>query len=125
MDALINFYDRYQALGFSAAVTGTPNLKGTPCYEVTFTKNGSAVYRHYFDAQTFLRIRSVEFLESPSGTKEQVVEAADFKPFDGILLPTSIQQSIMGQTLSLHLDSVRTNTGVPDSFFEKPMPKTK
>jgi hypothetical protein len=124
-DALINLYSQYKSLGLAAEVTGTTTVHGSLCYEVTFTKEGSPRFRHYFDGEGFLRIRSVEIMSTPAGPQEQVVDASEFEPFDGILLPTKIEQTVMGQTLSLRLESVVTNGGVEDSLFAKPAGQKK
>ena len=118
-DAPLDFYGQYAALGLGAEVTGTANIHGTPCYEVTFSRGLTPIFRHYFDGERFLRLRSVEILNTPAGPQEQTVDASEFKPFEGVLLPTSIEQTVMGQTLSLRLDSVVTNSGVADSVFAR------
>ena len=123
IDAAMNFYDQYKAFGYTAEVTGVKNLKGKDYYEVTFTKAGGATLKHYFGTKDFLKYREVTVLSTPQGPMEQSVDMSDYKDFNGYLVPTKYEQTMMGQTLDLTLDKCEINSGVDDSVFAKPAEK--
>jgi zinc protease len=118
----IGFYLNYPAMGFKAEVTGTKSVKGTECYEVTFTR-GDDVKRDYFDGKDFLKVRETRVAQTPQGKVDQVTEIADYKPMKGFLVPMTFEQSMMGQTVTMKVTSFEVNTGVKDSRFKKPASK--
>ena len=123
VDGAMNFYDQYKALGYTAEVTGVKNIKGKDYYEITFTKPGGSILRHYFDTKDFLKYREVTVITTPQGPMEQSVDMSVYKDFNGYLVPTKYEQSAMGQTMDLTLDKFEVNTGVADALFVKPADK--
>jgi len=120
VDAAMNFYDLYKALGYKAEVTGTKTIQGADCFEVSFTKEGAPVQKHYFGVTDFLKRREVTMMNTPQGPTEQSTELLDYKDFKGYLVPTRLQQSMMGQTMEFKLEKFEVNTGVKDALFQKP-----
>ncbi len=54
-----------------------------------------------------------------SDKPSRAIEFEDFRKIDGVLVPFSITTKLMGQlTLSIHLSSVRFNSGLGDQEFE-------
>lgn len=122
-EAPINTYGALAALGVKAEVTGRKDVKGRDCYEVTLTSKSGGVSRHYFDAKDFLKVREVSVKNTPRGPVEQVTDLSSYKPYGGVSIPTSLEQTVMGTTFTLTVDNVTVNTGVADSLFVKPAGK--
>ena len=120
VDAAMNFYDLYKTLGYRAEVTGTKTIQGVECFEVSFTKEAAPALRHYFGVPDFLKRREVTTMTTPQGPMEQSTDLLDYKDFKGYLVPTRLQQSMMGQTVDFKLEKFEVNTGVPDAMFQKP-----
>jgi zinc protease len=118
----ISFYLDYGAMGFKAEVTGTKAIKGNECYEVTFTR-GDDVKRDYFSGNDFLKVRESRPTPTPQGTVDQVTDISDYREMKGYLIPMAMEQSMMGQMISLKVTSVEINTGVKDSRFALPAAK--
>ena len=121
VDAAMNFYDLYKALGYKAEVTGTKTIQGVECFEVSFTKEAAPPLRHYFGIPDFLKRREVTTMNTPQGPMEQSTDLLDYKDFKGYLVPTRLQQNVMGQTVEFKLEKFEVNTGVPDALFQKPV----
>jgi len=122
-EAAIDFYSRYKSLGFAAEVTGTKEIKGKEYYEVSFSKPSAPSMRHYFGVDDGLKSREITVSNTPRGPVEQTTDYFDYKPFDGYMMPTRLEQSVMGQTFTLTLDSCAINKGVDDALFQKPAGK--
>jgi hypothetical protein len=120
VDAAMNFYDLYKTLGYTAGVTGTKAIQGVDCFEVSFTKEGAPAVKHYFGVLDFLKRREVTTMSTPQGPMEQSTELLDYKDFKGYLVPSRLQQSVMGQTIEFKLEKFDVNTGVKDALFQKP-----
>ena len=120
VDAAMNFYDLYKALGYKAEVSGTKTIQGVECFEVSFTKEAAPALRHYFGVPDFMKRREVATMNTPQGPMEQSTDLLDYKDLKGYLVPTRLQQSMMGQTMEFKLEKFEVNTGVPDVLFQKP-----
>jgi zinc protease len=122
-EAAVDFYGQYKSLGYAAEVTGVKEVKGKEYYEVTFSKPSAPSMRHLFGVQDGLKFREVNVKNTPRGPIEQTTDYSDYKTFDGYALPTHVEQSVMGQTFTMTLDSCAINKGVDDSLFQKPAVK--
>ena len=116
----LDLYSQYATLGLKAEMTGMKEVKGKECYEVTFSTASASPMRHYFDAKEFLKTREVSVRTTPRGPVEQVTDLLDYKDFNGYLIPTKYEQTVMGQTFVITLDRCSMNTGVSDAVFAKP-----
>lgn len=119
-EAAMDFYDAYKTLGYKAEVGATKNIKGKDCYEVLFTKDSAPSLRHYFGVADFLKHREVTTMKTPNGPVEQSSDLLEYKDLKGYLVPTRIEQSVMGQTVEFTLTKFDVNSGVADSLFQKP-----
>jgi len=120
VEAPIEFYSAYKALGYKAEVTGVKEIKGKEFYEVSFTAQSGPQMRHYFDTKDFLKFREVNVSTTPRGPMEQSTDLFDYKDFQGYLVPTRYEQSVMGQSMTFTLEKCVFNTGIDDKTFEKP-----
>jgi zinc protease len=118
----LTFYADYAKMGFTAEVSGAVNVKGADCYEVTFTR-GDDVKRDCFDGKTFLKVRESRVAQTPQGKMDQVTELGGYTLMKGYLVPTSYEQSMMGQVISMKVTSFNVNTGVKDARFAAPAAK--
>ncbi|MBP1657770.1 MAG: processing peptidase [Bacteroidetes bacterium] len=116
----IDLYSQYKDVGLKAEATGTKEIKGKECYEVTFSSASGSPMRHYFDTKDFLKVREVSVRQSPRGAIETVTDLSDYKDFGGYLMSSKMEQTVMGQSFAITVDKCAVNTGVPDSIFVKP-----
>ncbi len=119
-EAPIEFYSAYKGLGYKAEVTGVKEIRGKEFIEVTFTSQNGPQMRHYFDTKDFLKCREVTVSTTPRGPVEETTDLLDYKDFQGYLVPTRYEKSVMGQSITFTLDKCVFNTGVDDKTFEKP-----
>lgn len=120
IQAQTNFYEHYKEMGADAKIVGTKTIDGKKCYEVQFTLADSSEFSQYFSADDFLKVRDSKTLDTPRGPIDQITDYSDYKDFNGLLVPTRVVQSVMGQAIELKLDKFSVNTGVEDSLFVKP-----
>jgi len=119
-EGAMSFYDDYKGLGYKAEVTGTKTIRGKECFEVSLTKEGAPVLKHYFGIDDFMKHREVTMMTTPRGPVEQTMDLFDYKDFKGYMVPTRLEQSAMGQTVEFKLEKFDVNTGVADTLFQKP-----
>ena len=119
-EAPMSFYNEYKKFGYKAEVAGTKDIKGKTCYEVRFSDTSGVKVVHYFTRDDFLKVREVSTMKTPRGPIEQVSDLSEYKDYSGFLIPTKLEQSVMGQVMEMKVSNFTVNTGVPDSLFHKP-----
>ena len=122
-EAVFNPYTEYKAAGIAVAVNGVKNIKGKDYYEVSFTGPSGNPMLEYFGVDDFLMYREVRTVKTPNGPVDQVADMLDYKDYGGYLMPSRIQQSVMGGTFEFTVESFKVNTGVKDEVFGKPKPE--
>jgi len=93
-----------------------------PLYaDATVAQSATVATDLYFDPSTHLLVYSVDlvtFAESRGQSLTKVTSYGNYQQFSGVLVPTTIQQRLNGQTQwTLHLDHITINTTLPLSTF--------
>jgi hypothetical protein len=98
---------------------GERTVNGQPCWNVRMTAEHGTVMEVCFDKQTGLAVASHATRKSNMG--EVAVDAvySDYKPFNGVLIPTVSNIDQGGQHLVATVKSVSFDP-LPDSTFELP-----
>ncbi len=106
---------------YTAATTGLESVEGDDCYKVTLTRltEGKPEIL-YFSKKTGLMTRIDRTMVTPMGEVKINATAADYKPFDGLLVPGKLVQNFMGNQLSLTTLDVKSNVDIPPDRFEPP-----
>ena len=91
------------------------------------TENGKKLYKvyvkdlrrtDYYDVDGGLLIKSEELRDTPAGQFEEITYYTDYKPFDGVLFPTSYVKEVGPQKINITIDTVEVNKNVTDSDFK-------
>jgi len=84
-------------------------------------KTGSAV-RMYLDPETYLGVRTVTTISTPTGDVEQVSAFSDYRTVDGVKVAFNVQNSNSQQTMTIKLDKVEHNMPLDDALFSVKAP---
>ncbi len=106
--------------GYTVKFEGEDDLEGTPVYKVSIKRNDIVEY-HYFDKETFLDLK--QEVTQKMMDKEVTVENVfgDFNTYDGLVIPTSIETRMNGQTTMFFIvQKVEINPEIDDSIFNMP-----
>lgn len=94
-------------------------MQGRPCWMLKMTTAGGDVVRTCYDAESWLPLGSRMTQTSEMGEMEVVVEFSEYKDFDGIKLATLTKSHVMGQVMTMTIQSV-THAPVDPSVFALP-----
>lgn len=99
-------------------------IDGKPCYKVVMTPKQGSPVASFYDAKSFLLMRSDFTVNSALGPVQVSVSVSDYRPVDGVLIPRKSTQSIGGgvQTQVLTFDKIEHNVDIPDERFALPAP---
>ena len=79
--------------------------------------NGTEVY-HYYDKSTFLKAKTVKVMNQDGESSTTVIEYADYKSVNGVLMPHKTILNVGPMTLNISLDATEVNGAVDLKDFE-------
>ena len=112
----------YKDAGAKVELAGKDKVGTRDAYVLQFTPKTGSSSRQYFDAETYLLLRTVMSVDSPElgAAIEQTTTLSDYRDVDGVKVPFSIVISSSVQTISITLTKVTHNTPIDDAMFSRP-----
>jgi zinc protease len=101
--------------GYKLMLKGTEKVEGVDAYAVKVTSPSGNESTHYFDMNTFLKIKSVGAGE---GGVTQTSYLSDYKEVNGLKYPHTIKQSFGPQNMDMKTEKIEINKGLADDMFE-------
>ncbi len=110
---------QYDEMGVTAELKGYENVDGKKAYELVITKGDGTKTTEYFDAQTYLKLRSVQTMEAMGQSVTQTTDFGAYKEVEGIKFPQSVTISgLMPFPLKTTVESIEINSGISDDVFK-------
>lgn len=102
------------------SVVGAEKIGDKDVYLVRALTQTGGRERLYFDKQNGLLVRRFAVSPTVIGAFTFQVDYADYKTFDGVQVPTTVQWSIPGRVWSRKITDVKQNTAIDDTKFNEP-----
>lgn len=116
-DTTLNFRGQYK----KAEVLGRRKENGRDAIVLRLTPLVGQPVVGYYDARTFLLLRTDMVVESPQGTIPMQVYFSDYRPVAGIKMPFVTRQRMGGIIeIVLRITEIQTNVPLDDALFAKP-----
>ncbi len=111
---------RYKELGMTPTVESTQQVNGKTAHVVLLTPKSGPAERMFFDAESFLIVRTTSTLTLPQvGTVEQVSEPSDYRVVDGVKVAFKLAQTAGEQSITMTFTKIENNVVIDDSRFVK------
>lgn len=111
---------KYKELGMTPTLDGTQQINGKPAHIVLFTPKAGPAERMFFDAESFLIVRTSSTLTLPQvGMVEQVSDPSDYRVVDGVKVAFKLAQSAGEQSITMTFTTITHNVTLEDSRFVK------
>lgn len=109
----------YKAAGTTLEVLPGEDIGGRAMIVVNATPTAGSVTRMYFDAETYLVVRTVATIDSPlvGGIVEQTSVWSDYRVVDGVKVAFHLVNSSAQQTGTITLRTVEHNVALDDAMF--------
>jgi zinc protease len=114
MDLLLNL----DSLGIKLRLGPIEKVNGKDAYQVDMIFPSGTKWIQYYDPETGLKIKETKDIETAKGTFTQEILYSDYKTVDGVKFPFTIKQSLGPQNMEFKVDSIKINTGIPETEFE-------
>jgi outer membrane lipoprotein-sorting protein len=112
----------YKDAGAKAELIGKDKLGDRAVYVVQFTPKAGPASKQYFDADTYLIVRTVTKMDVPEmgGEIEQTSDLSDYRDVDGVKIPFKVNVFSSMQTITVTLSKVEHNKPIDDAMFSRP-----
>ena len=111
---------KYKELGMTATLEATQQVNGKAAHVVLFTPKSGPAERMFFDAESFLIVRTTSSMTLPEvGLTDTVSEPSDYRTVDGVKVAFVIAQTAGGQKVTMTFTKVETNVTIADARFVK------
>jgi outer membrane lipoprotein-sorting protein len=113
---------QYKEAGARVDLIGKEKVGDRDAYVLRFTPRAGPSSRMFFDAETYMLLKSVITVNVPQlgSDLEQTVEFSDYRDVDGVKVAFRARSSSQIQSLTITLSKVEQNTPIDDSMFSKP-----
>lgn len=111
----------YKAAGVTLYLLPAEKVNDRDAIVMKMTPKSGTGIKLFFDAETFLVIRTVSTIDNPmdGSLMEQVSEPSDYRTVDGIKVPFAIVNSTAMQSVTIKVDKVQQNIAIDDATFVK------
>jgi zinc protease len=107
----------YAAAGYEMRISGADRMNGEVVYIVEVKKPGGTVISEYYYAESGLKVRSEQTIETPQGEMTQATNYGDYREVDGFQIPHLMVQNIGGMDIRMEASEIKVNSGIPASEF--------
>ncbi len=122
LHGIVEWRDRYPEVRTVAAA----DVDGRPAWEVRVTTPSGEQFSQFYDKDTGFLIRYTRVLQRRGGSIDAVTYLHDYRPFDGVLIPTRVEQLLrnvpgVGEgTQTWHYRTVDHTAPIPAALFVFP-----
>ena len=111
---------KYKEIGMTVALQPNAQIGGKDAYVLLFTPTSGPAERMFFDATSFLLVRTTSTLNTPDmGTVEQVSDLSDYRTVDGVKVAFVMTQQAGGQNIVMTFAKIEHNVAIDDAVFVK------
>ena len=111
----------YKQKGHTIELVGNETLDGRNVHHLKITRKTGTVQHLYIDAETGLERKTVLTLEQDGKKADLEIQLAEFKPVDGLMMPSMTRQLMNGTEIAqVSVDKIELNPPIEDSLFKMP-----
>ncbi len=104
--------------GATSKLKSVEKVEGDDAYVIEYTLASGAKSNYYYDANTGLRLKRSETIETPQGALVSTTTFSDYKEIEGIKFPQKIGQQQGPVNFSFELVDGQVNPLIDDSIFK-------
>jgi zinc protease len=111
---------KYKEMGVTATVEPSQQINGKNTHVILFTPKTGPKERMFFDAESFLIVRSTSTIDLPQmGPTETMSEPSDYRAVGGVKVAFTLAQTTGPQGFTIKFTTVENNVAIDDAKFKK------
>lgn len=119
--SVFNAHLNWRTLYDKAETTGSETVDGDDCYKVVLTpKAAGRPETEYYSIKTGLLVKTSSINTTQMGDIASEAMVKDYKDVSGIMMPFTRVESVAGQEIQVHLDTIEVNADIPKDRFDLP-----
>ncbi len=118
-ESMLHFLTNLDSLGIKLQLQGTSVVNGNETYQVAVVLPSGSKWIQSFDKKTWLKVEETKDVVVTQGTFVQKTYYSDYHDVDGMKYPFDIKQELGRQQIEFKVESIRVNSGLGDSLFNK------
>ncbi len=118
--AIFNDEVRWKEVYDKAECTGVEDVDGKPAYKLVLTPKSGKPATKFYDKASHLMVKELKTSKSPMGEIAVEVIPSDYKKVDGVLIPFTATQKVLGQAIELKMTEIKHNVDLPADAFKRP-----
>lgn len=114
----------YAKKGHKVELLGKADVEGTPAYKVKLTTKDGTDTTVYFDAETFLEVKTESKRKIQGQEMENETVIGNYQEVDGLLIPFSIEIKQKGAPAgqAITIEKAEINPAIDETVFKMPAP---
>ena len=98
--------------GYEFTLKGIEQVEGKDAYVVAVKTPAKREYTNFYDVNSGLLVKKSNVVESPQGSMTISVFMNDYKPFNGVQIPTRVVNDLGMMKIDIKFDDVKVNSGL-------------
>ena len=98
--------------GYTFSVKGIEQVEGKDAYALAVKTPAGREFTNYYDVASGLLVKKTTVVEAPQGSITVNVLMSDYKPFNGVQLPTKVVNDMGMMKFEINFTDVKVNSGL-------------
>ncbi|HEV7333964.1 MAG TPA: pitrilysin family protein [Flavisolibacter sp.] len=98
--------------GYQFSVKGIEQVEGKDAYALAVKTPAGREFTNFYDVQSGLLVKKTSVVEGPQGSMTMSAVLSDYKPFNGVQIPTKIANEVGMMQFEITFNDVKVNTGL-------------
>jgi hypothetical protein len=112
----IHWKDRY----VSVEAAGIEDVDGKPAVKLVLTRKVGKPVFEFYDVASHLLVKQVVTTKTPMGEIAVEIYPSDYRKVDGVLIPHTVKQIVVGQEILMKFSDIKHNVDLPADAFAVP-----
>jgi hypothetical protein len=98
--------------GYQYSLKGIEQVEGKDAYALAIKTPAGREFTNYYDVQNGLLVKKTSVMESPQGSLTVSSVLSNYKPFNGVQIPTKVVNDLGMMQFEITFNDVKVNAGL-------------
>lgn len=98
--------------GYEFSLKGIEQVEGSDAYAIAIKSPAGRTFTNYYDVKSGLLVKKENVVETPQGSMTVSSILSNYKPFNGVLIPTRIVNDLGMMKFDITFNEIKVNSGL-------------